>query len=130
MAARAGFKPTTLWTKGANSTNAPPRPTYCFRISIISYWQALVYMSSYQYPVQIGLYARLKRNALVSVTELCGIFQCDLECEYGHSRGPDGCLQCQCNDPCEVTDQMSTLSHTFICTVIKKITYAVSPSFH
>ena len=27
MAARAGFEPATLWTKGVESTNEPPRPT-------------------------------------------------------------------------------------------------------
>ena len=27
VAARVGFEPTTLWTKGDESTNEPPRPT-------------------------------------------------------------------------------------------------------
>src|SRR6218665_563842 len=27
VAATAGIEPTTLWSKGINSTNAPPRPT-------------------------------------------------------------------------------------------------------
>ena len=29
VAARAGFEPTTLWMKGNESTNEPPRPTLC-----------------------------------------------------------------------------------------------------
>src|SRR6218665_1056812 len=34
MAARAGFKPMTLWSKGIDSTNAPPRPiTLCYLYS-------------------------------------------------------------------------------------------------
>jgi len=30
VAARAGFLPATLRTKGVESTNEPPRPTYCY----------------------------------------------------------------------------------------------------
>lgn len=35
------------------------------------------------------------------VTELCGLFHCDLECENGYKRGPDGCLECLCSDLCQ-----------------------------
>ena len=36
VAARAGFEPTTLWSKGIDSTNAPPLPTYLFNCTAFS----------------------------------------------------------------------------------------------
>ncbi|ELU04243.1 hypothetical protein CAPTEDRAFT_219882 [Capitella teleta] len=36
-----------------------------------------------------------------SVSETCGVLQCDLDCPYGFSRRIDGCLECKCLDPCE-----------------------------
>ena len=39
VAARAGFEPTTLRTKGVETTNAPPRPTiYMFVCVFCSCW--------------------------------------------------------------------------------------------
>ena len=35
MAAGAGFEPTTLRSKGFDSTNAPPRPTYLIRDIVV-----------------------------------------------------------------------------------------------
>ena|SRR6218665_979082 len=33
VATRAGFESSTLWSKGIDSTNAPPRPTKCYHMS-------------------------------------------------------------------------------------------------
>jgi len=42
------------------------------------------------------------------VAEICGLFQCDLNCELGYARGPAGCLKCECADPCQVQNKLTT----------------------
>jgi len=44
VVARAGFKPTTLQSKGIDSTNAPPRPT----MGRVEYLMLSVYKSYHQ----------------------------------------------------------------------------------
>lgn len=31
------------------------------------------------------------------------MFHCEEQCKYGFQQGVDGCLQCRCRDPCEVS---------------------------
>ena len=51
LTARTGFEPMTLWSKGIDSTNAPPRPTYIY--TYIQYYTYNTYLKNIHTYIQV-----------------------------------------------------------------------------